>query len=107
MTLWGLRFPQKNERKSFFGWNRTIFVCFFEEIEDIINHFEINWPLAHNDKRLYIGQKNSNFEKSKFVKNIHYSSKKNCQKISSKKIDKRFVKKIRQKICQKICQMSL
>ena len=45
MTLWCLPFPQKNERKSFFGWNRTIFVRFFEEIEDIINHFEINWPL--------------------------------------------------------------
>ena len=45
MTLWCLRFPQKNERKSFFRWNRTIFVRFFEEIEDIKNHFEINWPL--------------------------------------------------------------
>ena len=36
----------KKRTKSFFGWNRTIFVRFFEEIEDTKNHFECNWPLA-------------------------------------------------------------
>ena len=53
MTLWCLRFPQKNERKSFFGGNQTIFVRFLEEIEDTKNHFEINWPLRNSSAHLW------------------------------------------------------